>query len=187
MFKVLLLLVVFGGCLAWCLRELVRGLLHGKVIGLEGGKGRSFFVEVDKTERPVAFWGFMLQQLIFMALISCVLWMGLFQRYLLAECRPTIVYVQPEDRGTLLIYWERPNRLDDPLEYLVYRGSESGTLNEIARLEAGAADGQYFDRDLRAGTEYKYCIEAKFGGLTQWLLFGKSTRSAPVSGTTRTE
>ncbi|MCS7468236.1 fibronectin type III domain-containing protein [Stieleria sp. ICT_E10.1] len=184
MWKLFLVTCVFGCCLVLCLQQLYRGIRDGKVTGLAGGKGKSFFVNVDRTERPFAFWGFMVQQLIFTALVSSALWMGLFQQYVFAERKPTIASVQHDGPATLLVYWRRPDRIDDPLQYIVYRGSADNAMVEIARLPGGATDGQYVDRDVDPGTTYTYQVEARFHRLTQWLLANGATRSEPMSGKT---
>ncbi|WP_372896911.1 hypothetical protein, partial [Stieleria sp.] len=171
-------------CFVLCLQQLYRGIRDGKVTGVAGGKAQSFFVGVDRGERPFAFWGFMLQQTIFTLLVSSALWMGLFQQYVFAERKPTITSVQPDSRASLLVYWHRPDRIDDPLQYIVSRSSADNAMVEIARHPGGASDGQYLDRDVDPGTTYTYQVEARYHRLTQWLLSTESTRSEPVSGKT---
>lgn len=191
MLKLFLVTTVFGGCLLLSLRQLCRGLLLGRVVGLAGsGKGgdgggdkEGYFVEVSSNDRPYAFWGFMLQQVIFSILLSYAVRVGVFQKYLFAEIRPTIAYVQPNGQDSLLIYWSRPDRIDDPVEYIIYRGRDANTLAEVARQEGDASDGQIVDSDVALGVEYTYQVEARYSPFTQWLLSGKSTRSDPVSAT----
>jgi hypothetical protein len=105
------------------------------------------------------------------------------RQYVFGETAPTNADVQQEryDSLSLLVSWNRPERLDYPDEYVVYR---STALDSTAvRIVTTTIETRFVDEEVQEGASYTYQIEAKYSGLTNWLVAGESTISEPVCGT----
>jgi len=109
----------------------------------------------------------------------------LVKPYVWGELAPTITHVQPYERYDLLIYWDRPDRFDDPVEYIVYRlDGPGGRAVRIGRQSGGPGFGQFVDEHVEEGTTYTYQVEARYNRLTAWIIGDKPTISEPAPGTT---
>jgi len=109
----------------------------------------------------------------------------LVKPYVWGELAPTITHVQPYERYDLLIYWDWPDRFDDPVEYIVYRlDGPGGRAVRIGRQSGGPGFGQFVDEHVEEGTTYTYQVEARYNRLTAWIIGDKPTISEPAPGTT---
>ena len=180
--------VVLSGITIYALLQLIRGYRFGVISAWRfrrgGGHSNDFQVIIDvrREDKPLVFGYCVLIYSLLLAGAPWAMWHGVIKPYSLGEIAPTISFVQPSDVNNLHISWNPPNRLDEPVRYVVYRlDANNGNKTKIGSTKDNT---QFVDQNVQQGTTYTYQIEAQFKGLTAWMIGDRSTTSDPVSGKT---